>query len=52
MLHQSLPDDDDGFNACGIEELLEEAGGLEAMKSSVDPSAFPAPVAPAGGDGA
>ena len=45
MLHQSLPDDDDGFNACGMEELLEEAGGL-------DPSAFPEPVAPAGGDGA
>ena len=45
MLHQSLPDDDDGFNACGMEELLEEAAGL-------DPSAFPEPVAPAGGEGA
>jgi hypothetical protein len=26
MLRQNLPDDDDGFKACGIEELLEVGG--------------------------
>ena len=28
MLRQSLPDDDDGFKACGIEELLEVGGAF------------------------